>query len=264
MKTPIIVCLLTLSLAAFADPAAYLYTTTGLPATIPDNNANGYQNSFTASGIPGPIMDMTITLNLTGGFNGDLYVALDYNNTTAVLLNRVGLSAVNSVGYPDSGFNITLDDSATSDVHFYQTVSYTLNGSGQLTGSWQPDGRLISPLSSGAAIAGATRGNTLGVFDGMDPNGTWTLFAADLSPGGISTLAGYSLAIIAVPEPNSLALIGCVGACGWLWWRLVQRRKGATTGTPATDKIRPPPVRRNVTRWSVHPGGGGGVACTGV
>jgi hypothetical protein len=216
MKTPIIVCLLTLSLAAFADPATYLYTATGLPASIPDNNANGYQNSLTISAIPGPIIDVTVTLNIAGGFNGDLYVALDYNNTSAVLLNRVGLSAVSSVGYPDRGFAITLQDSATSDIHSYQTVSYTLNGSGQLTGQWQPDGRLISPLSSGTAIAAATRGNMLGVFDGMNANGTWTLFATDLSPGGVSTLTGWSLAITAVPEPNTIALAGL--CCGVVWF----------------------------------------------
>ena len=216
MKIIIIVYLLTLSLAAFAAPATYLYTATGLPASIPDNNPNGYQNSLTIGAIPGPIIDVTVTLNIAGGFNGDLYVALDYNNTTAVLLNRVGLSAVSSVGYPNSGFAITLQDGATSDVHSYQTVSYTLNGSGQLTGQWQPDGRLVSPLSSGAVIAGAARGNMLGVFDGMNANGTWTLFAADLSPGGVSTLAGWSLAITAIPEPNSVALGGfccAVGVC---------------------------------------------------
>jgi hypothetical protein len=224
MKTPITVCLLTLSLAAFAQTPSYLFTAGGLPASIPDNNANGYQNSLTASGIPGPILDVTITLNITGGFNGDLYVALDYNNTTAVLLNRVGLSAVSSVGYPNSGFAVTLQDSAASDVHSYQTFSYTLNGSGQLTGQWQPDGRLVSPLSSGAVIAGAARGDMLGVFDGMNANGTWTLFTADLSPGGVSTLAGWSLAITAVPEPNSVALVGfCCGVAACFHRKLLVR-----------------------------------------
>ena len=205
--------------------SAALYTGTGLPAIIPDNNPNGYQNSIVASGVAGPIANVALTLDITGGFNGDLYVALDYNNTSAVLLNRVGLSAGNSVGYPNSGFNIALDDGAANDVHFYQTISYSLNGGGQLTGTWQPDGRLISPLSSGAAIAGALRGNTLGVFDGMNANGTWTLFAADLSPGGISTLADWSLSITPVPEPGGVTLIGCFLAGAWLWRKPARRQK---------------------------------------
>jgi hypothetical protein len=50
-----------------------------------------------------------VTLDITGGFNGDLYVALEYNNTSAVLLNRVGLSAANTVGYPNSGFDINTE-----------------------------------------------------------------------------------------------------------------------------------------------------------
>ena len=221
MKTPIIVCLLTLTLGASAQTFSYLYTAAGLPADIPDNNINGYQNSLTTTGIPGPIASVTLTLNITGGFNGDLYVALDHNNTSAVLLNRVGLSAANSVGYPNSGVNVTLDDSAPNDLHSYQTVSYTLNGTGQLTGQWQPDGRLISPLSSGTAIAGAPRGNMLGVFDRMNANGTWTLFVADVSPGGVSTLASWSLAITAVPEPNSVALVAfCCGAGVWFHRKL--------------------------------------------
>jgi hypothetical protein len=224
MKTSI-ACLVTLGLVISDWASAALYTGTGLPAIIPDNNPNGYQNSLVVSGLLGPILDVTVTLDITGGFNGDLYVALDYNNTSAVLLNRVGLSAANSVGYPNSGLNITLDDGGANDVHFYQTVSYTLNGSGQLTGTWQPDGRLISPLSSGASIAGAPRGNTLGVFDGMNANGTWTLFAADLSPGSISTLADWSLSVNTVPEPDSVTLIGCCGACGWLWRKLARRGK---------------------------------------
>ena len=54
-----------------------------------------------------------------------------------------------------------LDDSAASDIHFYQGGPFTLNSGGQLTGAWQPDGRLVSPLSSGSTIAEAPRGTLL-------------------------------------------------------------------------------------------------------
>jgi hypothetical protein len=55
----------------------------------------------------------------------------------------------------------------------------------------------------------------LASFNGMDPNGTWTLFFADLSAGNTSTLNGWSLDVTAVPEPVNVAMailgVGLVG-----------------------------------------------------
>jgi subtilisin-like proprotein convertase family protein len=185
------------------------------PVSIPDNNPNGYQNSIMLAQLPGTISDVNVTLNIAGGFNGDLYVWLSHGSNLAVLLNRVGVSSASSVGYPDAGFGpdnqesqFTFDDQATQDVHFYQSVNYTLNSNGQLTGTWQPDGRIIDPYSPAASFDSAPRSNLLDVFNGADPNGQWTLFVADLSPGGISTLTGWGLEIETVPEPSLTLLFG--------------------------------------------------------
>jgi hypothetical protein len=43
-------------------------------------------------------------------------------------------------------------------------------------------------------------------FGGQNPNDTWTLFFADTSAGGQTTLNGWSLDITAVPEPVNVAL----------------------------------------------------------
>ncbi|HTY88740.1 MAG TPA: hypothetical protein VMB80_14830 [Candidatus Acidoferrum sp.] len=208
--------LLALVLASSAS-ATSIFTVDNLSATIPDNDLNGYQNSQIVSGLYGPVTGVTVSLNIAAGFNGDLYVFVQHNNALAVLLNRVGVNATNGVGYLDGGFNITLDDAAANDVHFYQNKPYSLNGNGQLTGTWQPDGRFIDPLSAGSAFVSATRGNQLSVFDGLDANGTWTLFAADVSPGGVSILQGWGLAITVVPEPGSAVMLGCGLACGLAW-----------------------------------------------
>lgn len=45
-----------------------------------------------------------------------------------------------------------------------------------------------------------------GSYNGLNPNGTWTLFIADLSGGGQSQLVSWELDITAVPEPVNLAL----------------------------------------------------------
>ena len=46
----------------------------------------------------------------------------------------------------------------------------------------------------------------LPIYNGLNPNGTWTLFIADLSSGGQSTLVSWELDIAAVPEPVNVAL----------------------------------------------------------
>ena len=48
-------------------------------------------------------------------------------------------------GYGDSGFNITLSDSAPNgDIHNYRAV-FTPEAGSPLTGVWQPDGRHADP-----------------------------------------------------------------------------------------------------------------------
>jgi hypothetical protein len=135
------------------------------------------------------------------------------------------------VGYPDPGFgpdasanSFTLDDQAAHDVHLYRTFSYTLNGSGQLTGQWQPDGRGIDPLSIGSAFDGAARSNLLGGFNGLDGNGSWTLYLADVSSGGESTLVSWGLQITTVPEPGVATFAGA--ALAGVIWLAARRRRG--------------------------------------
>jgi hypothetical protein len=108
-------------------------------------------------------------------------------------------------GYGDTGFDVTLGSAGANDVHFYGNYSPTINGSGQLTGTWQPDGRAIDPLSAPGSFDSASRVN-FGSFNDMNPNGTWTLFIADLSGGGHSQLVSWELDITAVPEPVNVAL----------------------------------------------------------
>jgi subtilisin-like proprotein convertase family protein len=184
---------------------------------VPDGDPNGLAVATRLTGLSGTIMGMSVTLNITGGNNSDLYVYLTGpNGGFAVLLNRVGLSYANPMGYEDTGFNITLSDSASSSVHSYQDASYALNGNGQLTGFWAPDGRNIDPQSLPAVINSAAATATLGSFQGNDANGVWTLFVADLSGGGQSTLASWSINIStevqAVPEPSVTALVGLCAA----------------------------------------------------
>ena len=190
--------MLALTLGASAHAGLYTFNY-GVNAAIPDNSIIGLTDAHTVSGLNSTITDIRVTLNISGGFNGDLYGYLRLNNSPlVVLLNRVGTTAGNSDGYANSGFLVTLTaDSAAHDIHFYQNYSPNYNSSGQVTGAWQADGR-TNPLDT-------SRGS-LSFFNGLDPNGTWTLFFADRSASDTSTLIGWSLNITTVPEPVNVAL----------------------------------------------------------
>jgi hypothetical protein len=119
---------------------------------------------------------------------------------------------------------VTLNSSGATDLHFYQNHNPAYNGSGQLTGTWRPDGRNIDPGSAASAFdaAGTT---SFSSFNGVNPNGMWTLFFADNAPGSVSTVNGFSVNVGAVvPEPVNVALgLFAIGGLVAGWFRM--RRK---------------------------------------
>jgi len=171
---------------------------------VPDANRNGLFMITNLSITGGTISNVTVSLDISGGYNGDLYAFLSGpNGGFAVLLNRVGVSNdASSFGYGNHGFDLVLSDSAANDVHYYQSASYLLNGNGQLTGTWAPDGRNIGPESAPSLFGSTAPSALLNSFNGTDPNGGWTLFLADLSVGSQSQLVSWSLDVITVPEPS--------------------------------------------------------------
>jgi len=149
---------------------------------VPDNNYSGWADTRTVSAAPaGTISSLEVSLDIAGGWNGDLYAYLVNGSGFTVLLNNIGTGTYGNAG---SGFNVTFSDAGASGLG-----TYMANGSGLVTGSWQADG------------AG------FGSFVGLNPNSTWTLFVADTSGGGVSTVEnwGLSMDIVAVPEPAAWA-----------------------------------------------------------
>ena len=204
---------------------------------IPDNSTVGVSSTQTVSSALVTITGLVVTLDVTGGFNGDYYAYLVHNTGPggtgfAVLLNRVGRTGINAFGYSDNGFSsVRFNDNplatTSGDIHNYQTASNP-NGSALSGGLWQSDGRNVNPNS---AVDTSPRGAFLTSFNGLDPNGTWTLYIADLSAVGNGTFTGWGLEItgMVVPEPGSglLALLAA-GACGVAvpaWRRRAARKK---------------------------------------
>ncbi len=153
------------------------------------------------------ISDVNVRLNISGGWNGDLYAYLVHSSGFTVLLNRVGATTGDSFGYSDGGLNVTFDTQAnqSQDIHFYGSVAGfdIQNGT-----AWRPDGRNIDPNSDGAAFDSTTPSALLTSFNGINPNGSWTLFLADLVSGDAHAVTSWGLQIngfdtTPVPEPRS-------------------------------------------------------------
>jgi len=177
---------------------------------IPDGNPTGLSSSINVTGLAGQLQDITVSLDISGGSDGDLYAFLSHGSTGfAVLLNRVGKTATDPFGYGDAGFHITLSDAASLDIH-----NYGGNGGAALTGTWQPDGRNVDPQ---LVLDTSPRSAFLSSFIGSDPNGTWTLVVADMAGGGgQAVLQSWGIDVTPVPEPGSSRLFLVMAGAGLL------------------------------------------------
>ena len=175
---------------------------------IPDGSPVGVMEQVTVIGLGGSISNVQVTLDITGGFNGDLYAYLvSPQGQFVVLLNRPGVSGSNLFGYSDAGMNITLDGLAVNNIHDYAgggPGTYSLSGT-----TWAADGRSENPLVAGSVLYGTPTTANLSLFQNTDANGVWTFFIADLGAGGGSaSLNNVVLTIMTVPEPQTWVILG--------------------------------------------------------
>jgi subtilisin-like proprotein convertase family protein len=214
MKTILIAGVL---LAAAAAQATLFSYSANVGAVIPDGDPAGTASILNVSGTGGAaLQDVSVNLDITGinagsdGFNGDLYGYLVFQPTggsaaTEILLNQVAGSGATATAFGSSasGMTVTLSDSGASSIH-------TAPGN-PVTGTYTPDS--ANTLDGTFATGGVA-------------DGTWTLFLADLSPGGESQLVSWGLNISVVPEPVTWALIafGAVVATAYAGRQLAGRK----------------------------------------
>ena len=182
----------------------------------------------TISGVTEPINNLRLSLNISGVPTGNLYAYLghakdlyhinDSDNVLVVLLNRVGRTAANPSGYQDVGLNVIFEQNAL-DVHQYNPSGNPL--SGPLTGTWDVDGRNISPFTVTTANNRTTLLSSFIVDSSgvpKDPNGLWYLYVENLGVGGTDGKLvswGMEMNYSAVPEPGTwLSGFACIALFG--------------------------------------------------
>lgn len=200
MKTSL---LLGAMVAAAFGANATLYTTNWNSGfvngtVIPDNNPSGWTDTRTVSTMPaGTLQGVAVNLSLSSGWTGDLYAYLVHSSGFAVLLNQVGTPSP-AFGYGAATWNITLADDGFNGGSYADLHTY---GGGNLSGStWNA-------------------ADSLSAFSGTPANGTWSLFVADLSGGGVTTISSWGLQmdIVAVPEVETWVAAALAGAFGAFW-----------------------------------------------
>ena len=215
MKMNLLVCgCFVLSFASIGSAAVVVDGDWTVNAAISQGSPVGMTAYQTFAGLSGgPITDVSVDLNISGGYNAGLYGYLVLqdahgNTATEILLNQVGTSSSNPLGSSGAGFNVTLSDSGTANGSIH-------NAAGIPTGTWLPD----------------SAGTLDGTFGGMTANGTWTLFLADMTVGGgTSTLNSWGLDIsvadiAAVPESSRLGWLVGFGAVVAVTAEMILRRR---------------------------------------
>jgi subtilisin-like proprotein convertase family protein len=197
MKHTVYICLASLLVSTLVTRADVSTFTVQAGIGIPDGGLAGVASQANVSGIGNGIGDLLLTLDISGTYNGDLYAYLSHNGNSVVLLNRVGNSPTDSLGYDDHGIRVTFQDGAPNIHNYRDTLGNPAGTLAPLTGTWGPDGRRLSPFNVNGTETPTT---ALSSFLGSDLNGDWTLFVADVDGGDLNTLNSWSLEFVAVPE----------------------------------------------------------------
>ncbi len=175
----------------FNLPATNSFASTG-SMTIPDSGPGlPYPSSINVSGLTGVVEKVTVTLsNLSHQFPNDLEMLLvGPGGQDAVLMASAGgASTISNV-------TLTFDDAAASKVPQNGPI---VPGTYKLS-----DFALVAPFPGPAPTA--PYGSALGAFNASNPNGIWSLYVLDDTPGDSGSMGGWSLSIASVSPVNSAA-----------------------------------------------------------
>jgi subtilisin-like proprotein convertase family protein len=146
--------------------------------------ASPYPSNIAVSGVSGTVTKVTVTLKgLTHTFPGDVDALLvSPSGQTFIIMSDV----IDSSDW--SNITYTLDDAASSLIPSSGTpVSGTFKptnyGTGDVFPAPAPQVAYNSPASAGSATFGS-------IFNGINPNGTWSLYVVDDASGDSGSMSG--------------------------------------------------------------------------
>ena len=176
--------------------------------------------SISVSGLGG------ITQSVTVEISGLSYAQGENSSQGLVLVGPTGAALVLQggcgIGSTVTDINIAYSDAAAGSLPNFGSIA---SGTYKPT-QYEPMNSLDAvPFPSpgpGTAFSSPAPDGTstlLTTFAGFNPNGTWSLYAADGNLGDSGEIAnGWSLTVTAVPEPSTVSLIAAAGvflACRW-------------------------------------------------
>jgi len=142
----------------------------GLPA--PGGAGTPATNVQTVSGLTGNITDLNVDLKVTHTWVGDLQVDITHLGTTVRVVDLMGQATISGGGCGSNDLDIILDDEGTGG-----PIDAQCNATAPAA---------VSPPSF-------TPDNPLSAFDGVNPNGDWTITIVDTFQADVGTLTGWSL-----------------------------------------------------------------------
>jgi uncharacterized delta-60 repeat protein/uncharacterized repeat protein (TIGR01451 family) len=170
------------SSASFAKPSAIIINDSPLAGTA--GTATPYPSVINISGLAGVVSKATVTLtNLNHTWPGDIDALLvsPTGQKSFLMAKCGGGNAVNNV-------TLTFDDAAAGSLpHSSQIVS----------GTYRPTSYAVAtpPFPPGLTPP-QPYGTNLSVFNGNNPNGAWSLYVIDDTPGNAGVIAnGWSLSL---------------------------------------------------------------------
>ncbi|MBL7944332.1 MAG: T9SS type A sorting domain-containing protein, partial [Flavobacteriales bacterium] len=152
---------------------------------IPDNSLTGVGSTLTlaGTGTVGASSVVTVGLNITHTFNGDLDVYLVGPSNCGTL----ELTSDNGVG--SDGINITLTTSGNPSVTTIPTSA------GLVTGSWNYEGSVTVVPAFNSGTGGGTYTLPAVALSGCPVSGTWTLYTFDDANLDVGAVNSWSLSV---------------------------------------------------------------------
>jgi subtilisin-like proprotein convertase family protein len=197
-------------LASIASVPAQTFSNAN-PITINDAAAaTPYPSTILVSGVGGNVIKLTITLfQISHSFPDDIDILLvGPQGQTAVIFSDVG-------GGPDPqvvDYTITLDDDAP----------LPLLDTGPLApGTFQPTNAAPADTFPPPAPGVFSTASALSIFNGTNPNGTWSLYVVDDTAVDSGSIGGGWSINITVPEPSTwmLVTLGLIGSAALTYLR---------------------------------------------